>query len=161
MDILITGHTSGIGKVIFDNFDDTYGLCRSTGFDITKNNIQNYLNDKDIFVNNAWSSEDPLAQTKLIYQAKDYVKRIICIGSNTIYDGIYKDSKKSLENACLDLYNTGYNITLIKLGKVDTPFLKDSRDLKIEISYIIKIFEFILFCPYRIEQISIRPDGNC
>lgn len=160
MNILTTGHTSGIGKYIYEHFGGR-GLSKSTGFDITKDSIKNYLNDVDVFINNAWSSEDPLAQTKLIYQAKDYVKRIICIGSNTIYDGIYKDSKKSLENACLDLYNTGYNITLIKLGKVDTPFQNESNEPKISKQYIIDIINFVIKSQYRIEQISVRPDGNC
>ena len=160
MNLLTTGHTSGIGKYVYEYFGGK-GLSRSTGFDITKDSIKNYLNDVDVFINNAWAVSDPLAQTNILYDAINNVNKIICIGTNTMYSGIYKDSKKALENACVDFYNQGHNITLIKLGKVDTPFQNEYNEPKISKQYIIDIINFVIKSPYRIEQISVRPDGNC
>jgi len=160
MNLLTTGHTSGIGKYIYEYFGGV-GLSKSTGFDIAKDSIKNHLNNVNIFINNAWSNFCPLAQTNLLYDAINTVDKIICIGTNTTYPGIYKDSKKALENACVDFYNQGYNITLIKLGKVDTPFQKKSNEPKISKQYIIDIIDFVIKSQYRIEQISVRPDGNC
>jgi len=159
VNLLITGHTSGIGKYIYDYLGGI-GLSRSTGFDITKDSINEHLNDVDIFINNAWSDIDPLAQTKILYNVVDYVSKVICIGTNTQYNGIYKSSKSALEDACIDLFRKKYDVTLIKLGKVDTPFQKESNEPKISKQYIIDIINFVIKSPYRIEQISVRPDGN-
>ena len=61
MKVLITGHTSGIGKAILENTPSDYevkGISRATGHDLIKNLpdtlgfIKEY--NPDIFFNNAW-----------------------------------------------------------------------------------------------------------
>jgi hypothetical protein len=156
MNILITGHTSGIGKILYDKFGGT-GLSRSTGFDITKDSIIPYIEPDTIFINNAYNSKDPFAQTRLLYETYSLAKHVICIGSNSPYEGIYKTSKNSLEIACNDLFYKGYNVTNIKLGKVDTPFQDNYSGDKISKETIIKTFEFIFSIRERINEISIRP----
>ena len=78
MNFLTTGHTSGIGKAIYDHFGGK-GLSRSTGFDISKDDITPHLKGIDIFVNNAFSFEDPWAQTKILHDSL-IISKIIVIG---------------------------------------------------------------------------------
>ena len=56
MKIGITGHTSGIGKYMFDNHGSK-GWSTSTGFDLTdpkaRQEMINDAEDIDVFINNA------------------------------------------------------------------------------------------------------------
>ena len=78
MNFLITGHTKGIGKAIYDKFGGK-GLSKSTGFDISKDSIKYHLQDVDVFVNNAYDNNNPWAQTKILYETlqvkKNYLYR--------------------------------------------------------------------------------------
>ena len=77
--IALTGHTSGIGKAIYDTLKkegyDIVGLSRSTGFDLSKFHETSFqkkflsiLNDVDIFINNAhWL----YTQVNILYLAYD------------------------------------------------------------------------------------------
>ncbi len=74
MKAIVTGHTSGIGKGIYDFLDENFweveGFSKSTGWDI--NNRENidwlakYADDSDaeLLVNNAYH---PWYQTDLLY----------------------------------------------------------------------------------------------
>jgi NADP-dependent 3-hydroxy acid dehydrogenase YdfG len=56
MKVAVTGHTSGIGKAIYEKYQpNSVGFSRSNGFDITKDikKILKACKDCDIFVNNA------------------------------------------------------------------------------------------------------------
>ena len=159
MGMIITGHTSGIGNALYQKYGGI-GLSKSTGFDISTDDIQPYLKGSNVFVNNAWDGYDPFAQTRLLQAIIDigYKGKIISIGTNTMYNGNYKSSKIALESTNKDLFIAGHDTTLIKLGKVDTPRLDHVNDSKISLDDIISIFEFVLRFPHRIEIISIRPD---
>ena len=55
MNLVITGHTSGIGEYIYEEYclyygTEIIGLSRSTGFDITKDNIN--LENLNVKLNN-------------------------------------------------------------------------------------------------------------
>lgn len=156
MKFVITGHTSGIGKAIYEQFGGL-GLSKSFGFDITKDSIIPFIDQNTCFINNAFTVEDPFAQTKLLYESYKIAKKVICIGSNTPYAGMYKTSKDSLSTACNDLFLEGYDITILKFGKVDTPYQDKYHGDKISISTIVKTLEFVLNTPERIGEISIRP----
>lgn len=156
MNFLITGHTSGIGKAIHSHFGGI-GLSKSTGFDITKDDISPYLSHDTCFINNAFTIDNPFSQIQLLYKSVATVKKTICIGSNTPYQGVYKTSKDALAIACNDLFLDGYDVTLIKLGKVDTPFQRDYQGKKISIETIIHTIEFILKISERVGEVSIRP----
>lgn len=58
MKIVITGHTSGLGKAIYDHYKHDHtviGLSRSNGYDIRSNDaIVNVASTADIFFNNAY-----------------------------------------------------------------------------------------------------------
>lgn len=156
MNFVITGHTSGIGKAIYEKYGGI-GLSKSTGFDITVDNILPYVNSETVFINNAYTLQEPFAQVRLLYETYKLVNRVICIGSNTPYEGIYKTSKDALATACADLFAAGVNVTNLKFGKVDTPFQKLYNGSKISIITVVNTVDFVLSTPERIHEISIRP----
>jgi len=156
MKIVITGHTRGIGKALHNHFGGL-GLSKSSGFDIVTDNILPHLDTDTCFINNAFTMVDPFAQIKLLYESIQIVKKVICIGSNTPYDGIYKTSKDALSVACNDLFLKGHNVTLLKFGKVDTPFQDKYKGNKISIETVINTVEFVLKIPERVGTVSIRP----
>jgi hypothetical protein len=156
MKIVITGHTSGIGKAIYAQFGGI-GLSRSTGFDITKDSILTYIDTETCFINNAFTWSDPYAQVRLLYESYKIAKKVICISSNTPYVGVYKTSKDALNNACNDLFLEGYDVTVLKFGKVDTPYQDKYYGDKISTSTVINTLEFVFSTEERVGTISIRP----
>lgn len=156
INFVITGHTSGIGKAIFDKFGGI-GLSRSTGFNILTDSIISHITPDTIFINNAFDILDPYAQIRLLYESYQVAKQVICIGSNTPYSGIYKTSKDALSVACTDLFYAGYNVTNLRFGKVDTPFQDSYHGSKISTQTVVNTIDYILNTPERIQDISIRP----
>lgn len=107
--VAITGHTSGLGKALFERFAvscHVEGFSRSNGYDIRRfNEIVSAAYDCDIFINNAY---DRYSQIDLLYAVydkwKDQDKKIINIGSLAsvgIRDSIkhYSIHKKALHEA--------------------------------------------------------------
>jgi hypothetical protein len=153
---VITGHTQGIGKSIFNKFGGI-GLSRAAGFNIVTDSILPYITPDTIFINNAFDILDPYAQIRLLYESYEIAKHVICIGSNTPYSGIYKTSKDALSVACTDLFYAGHNVTNLRLGKVDTPFQDSYHGSKISTQTVVNTIDYILNTPERIQEISIRP----
>jgi nucleoside-diphosphate-sugar epimerase len=64
--VVITGHTKGLGKEIYEYFIQkgysVFGYSKSTGYDISlekdRHKIINFLSDANIFVNNAYDREN-------------------------------------------------------------------------------------------------------
>lgn len=86
MKIAITGHTSGLGKALYNFYKIKYqvaGFSRSNGYDIRNfKKIINQIPDYDIFINNAYekySQIDLLREVFLLWQ--DQSKTIINISS--------------------------------------------------------------------------------
>ena len=114
----ITGHTSGIGKAIYEKLSpNIIGFSRSNGYNITSNtDRKNILNDSknvDVFINNA---HDEYGQTDLLLDLfdkwKNLPKTIINVGSriteisldlNHHYLLRYQIQKKSLKMTVLEL----------------------------------------------------------
>jgi hypothetical protein len=113
MKIAITGHTSGIGKALFERVDNAVGFSLTSGYNITdpvkRADIVNNIYDCDVFINNAF---DRYGQCEMLFDVwkswKDTNKIIINIGSNVTK---YIQSPKRLE--MLDYYN--YKISLKNL----------------------------------------------
>lgn len=158
MKLVITGHTNGIGQCIYEEFGGL-GLSRSTGFDITKDNISDHITSNTIFINNAFSLKDVNAQSKMLDQSI-HAAKIIVIGTNTQYEGIYKTAKDMLKDKCSQYFNQGKDVTYLALGKVNTPLTQKlyPNDNTIDKQYITKCIKFIIQTPYRIETLSMRPD---
>jgi hypothetical protein len=155
--IVTTGHTSGIGKYLFEYYGGV-GLSKSQGFDICKDDITRHVNNETIFFNNAYTLQCSEAQSKMLIETVGICKKIICIGTNTENKGVYRDSKLRLEDLCKKYFEKGYDVTYLALGKVDTPFLENCDHRKISKEYVVECVDFILRSPYRIEKISVRPD---
>lgn len=158
MGIVLTGHTSGIGKHIYEKYD-CIGISRSNNFNIDSSNISNFLHDGCIFINNAFSVTDPFAQTRLLHEAvaTGNCKKIINVGTNSVYISHYRSAKFSLEQASYDYYNEGLDIVLLKFGKVAVENQSHINEPKLDINYIISIFDIVIKSIYRIKCIDIRP----
>jgi len=90
MRVVITGHTSGIGKstkeVLEEEGFQVEGLSRSTGHDLEKEYEHVYHSilehDPDVFINNSYVKENQTRLLKEIYDEWKYKKKIIInIGS--------------------------------------------------------------------------------
>ena len=64
MRIFISGHTSGIGKYLYDNLDgEIIGASRSSGKPITE--ISKWFDEScDLFINNAYDDSNSTAQSE-------------------------------------------------------------------------------------------------
>lgn len=109
MKIVVTGHTSGLGKYIFDHFRDNFnneviGLSRSTGYDLNQSldEIIKIADGCDVFVNNAHADS---AQRELVTRLNNRVKKMIVSGSqggffNNLIPTEYGNYKKDLAELC-------------------------------------------------------------
>tara|TARA_B110000503_G_scaffold58423_1_gene93437 strand:- start:4272 stop:4766 length:495 start_codon:yes stop_codon:yes gene_type:complete len=133
----ITGHTSGIGKALFETLPNSKVFSRSNGYNINNKHDRRRIieesNNCDIFINNA---QDAFGQTLLLLELfcnwKDTNKTIINIGSiiaedKTIlknYEHLleYQIQKKSLRILHNDLVNldTAINLKYVYFGYVGT-----------------------------------------
>jgi phosphoribosylformylglycinamidine (FGAM) synthase PurS component len=97
MRALITGHTAGIGKAIYDRFNQlgfhVQGVSRSTGFDIEYqyDKIVQWALNCDIFINNAYCKD---YQNKFLNDLQGKIPYIISIGSAAGYYHLKAVSKK-------------------------------------------------------------------
>lgn len=84
MKIVITGHTQGIGKILFDHWTkqghNVIGISRQTGYDLIEGQtkVLTEICTSNLFVNNANVSN---CQVPLIENSLNCVDKIISIGS--------------------------------------------------------------------------------
>lgn len=107
--IVITGHTGGIGKAIYDKFKEIscheiVGLSRSNGYDIDKNfdKVVEAAAGADLFINNAYRDRQ---QLHLFNSLKDKVNSMVVMGSvSRFYPELiptqYVNDKQELAEAC-------------------------------------------------------------
>jgi hypothetical protein len=110
MKCVITGHTNGIGKSIYEHFIDkgwdVKGMSRSNGYDIIKNQDKIIAETAgcDIFVNCAY---EDTGQLELLNNLHTKVKNMIVVGSSGadwagIWNG-YGVNKFNLQQRCKEL----------------------------------------------------------
>lgn len=107
--IIITGHTSGVGKAIYDKFNEIschtiVGMSRSNGYDIEKDfdKIVDEATGAELFINNAYRDEQ---QLKLFHALKGKVDMMVVMGSvSRFYPDLiptqYVHDKQALAEAC-------------------------------------------------------------
>ena len=172
--VIITGHTSGIGKSLYDFFTPgALGLSRSTGFDITQDKFSWH---GDVFINNAVnfdSYEGMFGQVRVFWEAwklwrKNRDRVIVNIGSistdfpssPTYPQMMYASAKSALENAsrsCQYIEN-GPRVIHVKLGAVDTPLVAKYKIPKMDRKQIVNAVLDALDNPY-CHEIKISPRG--
>jgi len=135
MKVVVTGHTSGIGKSILETLErqqyEVVGLSRATGHDLEQNYEFVYNSildaDPDIFVNNSYVPENQTKLLREIYDDWKYKNKIIInIGSvaslipadNPDYNMPYAKDKRSQREFCQNenfLYSK-QNFSKVKCG---------------------------------------------
>ncbi len=128
--IIITGHTSGIGKSIYDKFKEVscreiIGMSRSNGYDIDKDfdKIVDEAAGCELFINNAYRDRQ---QLKLLDALKDKVDMMVVMGSvSRFYPELiptqYVHDKQELAEACrlISLNPNGIPLLHLDLGFIE------------------------------------------
>ena len=113
--VAVTGHTSGIGKEIYEycqfNGAEVRGYSRSNGFDLKERNGDHIINDilrwdAEIVFNHAWYPRSQNKILKILHtQWIEREKVIINTGSATCYysigASIYESDKAELRDYCI------------------------------------------------------------
>lgn len=135
MKVVITGHTYGIGKALYEHFQtfggwEVVGLSRSNGYDIDKNfdKVVEAASGCFLFINNAYRDSQ---QLKLVEALKSKVNRMIVMGSiSRFYPEIiptqYVHDKQALAEACrlISLNPNGIPVLHLDLGFIQGTEIK-------------------------------------
>lgn len=134
MKICVTGHTSGIGKEIYqlllDRGHDVHGASRTNGFDLENSEVRSNLisQDYDIFINHAYSSHQTTMLLDLVKAWEGTNKLIINIGSKATMLPIivpgeeeYVSQKKQQEKIIRDRFFNPYpQVVNVIIGLTDS-----------------------------------------
>jgi hypothetical protein len=160
MKIAITGHTSGIGKALFNHFvlHTPIGFSRTNGYDIThvedRKKIVKECIDFDVFINNAYSdgTNSQLYMLQDMFYAWQGKHKLIINMSSRITDFVlpsmsqekmYQSHKKDQDTFCLGKIESPCIFNL-KLGMVDTPRVMSYNRNKLAVDDVVKIVSFVL-----------------
>lgn len=172
MKVVITGHTYGIGKALYEHFQtyggwEVVGLSRSNGYDIDKDfdKVVEAASGCFLFINNAYRDKQ---QTKLVNALKNKVTKMIVMGSvSRMYPELihtdYVHDKQELAEACrlTSIDPNGIDMLHLDLSFIDgqdpdpnkpTDFVSD-YNLKFE--EIISAVDFWMTNP-KIRQMEFR-----
>ena len=136
--IIITGHTSGVGKAIYDKFKEIscreiVGMSRSNGYDIDKDfdKIVAEAEGCELFINNAYRDWQ---QTKLVNALKDKVDMMVVMGSvSRFYPELiptqYVHDKQALAEACrlISLNPNGIPLLHLDLGFIEDTTVEEAN----------------------------------
>jgi len=143
MKIFVTGHTSGIGKAVYELAEEkgyiVAGGSRRTGFDISDSNVYPQVLDYDVLVNNAYHYSGQLDLLKYVHSHwTNSPKRIINVGSwrkDTLLGRPLSSLNYSVAKKALETYSfwISDNEVLCKSmmynpGFVDTPLVRETMD---------------------------------
>lgn len=178
MKIAITGHTSGIGKGLYDYFcaqgDEVIGYSRSTGWDLSKISAPQMSaaidNDGvDTVILNAHVHH---SQVWLLHELskcwKDDRSKTIVVISSLVADGLVKVQNKmyASEKAAMEMmvqmlhYESSIRIINIKPGAVDTPRMAYTQAIKkLRVEDVVNSVAWALLQPpdVYIRNITITP----
>jgi Glu-tRNA(Gln) amidotransferase subunit E-like FAD-binding protein len=167
MKVVITGHTSGIGKAIYEHFQskdyEVIGMSRSNGYNIidNKEKIIKETLGCDLFINNACDKDGQLELLKSLYNK---VPKIITMGSIiTEFPELYH--KTQIEDK-IQLEQFSKNISLINDDQIaKTFFIKISfaertynsiNINRVNSDYIISYKEITNIIDFWLENTNIR-----
>lgn len=159
MKIVITGHTSGLGKTLYDSLSkrhEVLGLSRQNGHDLSIDLCPFIVDNFDVYINNAYHQ---YAQVDLLYQIFNKNKyrhcSIINVGSvsadgNRDSVNEYAIHKSALEKACsqLQLIDSECKVIHLKLGRMNTPMTDHKKEYpRMDTDYISNVIEWIMIQP--------------
>jgi hypothetical protein len=152
MKVVITGHTYGIGKALYDSFKsaewEVVGLSRSNGYDIDADfdQVVEVATGADLFINNAYRDKQ---QTKLVHALKNKVKKMIVMGSvSRLYPELihtdYVQDKQELAEACrlISIDPASIDILHLDLSFIEQPIPNDDPTAFTS-DYVIKFDEIL------------------
>ena len=177
MKIAITGHTSGVGKALYDFYVKKHtvvGFSRSNGYDISKKSgkIIEEAKHCDVFFNNAYND---FGQTKLLFKLwhKWHGERKLIINISSMigqtswpykyhtFFSKYKVHKLSLEKAIQELQQTPSEcqVSQITLGFTKTKFLHKIFENKnvLNVEEVVEIADIIVsrWGKFKINNITV------
>jgi len=162
MKVVITGHTWGIGKALYDSFKsaewEVVGLSRSNGYDIDADfdRVVEAATGADLFINNAYRDQQ---QTKLVHALKNKVKKMIVMGSVSrhypeLIHTDYVQDKQELAEVCrlISIDPNGIDILHLDLSFIEQPVSNDdptafSSDYVIKFDEILNAVDFWMTNP--------------
>lgn len=176
MKIAITGITSGIGQGIAELYLEhghtVVGFNRSNGYNIdtAQAKIVDEISDCDIFVNNAYSNTDILAQSELFKKVFDMwrhqKKTIVNINSRAHYGNAakpYSKGKKMLHReAFLAVNHLDRKCKIINIspGYVDTPRVNHITEYSmLTVKEIANYVKWAIDQPIEIGELSLWRDA--
>jgi len=162
MKMVITGHTRGLGKTLFERFsadNEVTGLSRKNGYDLNVDLSPFIIDNFDVYINNAYSG---YAQVDLLYRLFHRNKYrecvIINIGSvsadgnrDTVNE--YAVHKAALEKACsqIQLIDTDCRVVHLKLGRMNTPMTDHRSEYpRMDTNYVTDSIEWVMNQPKNI-----------
>jgi len=165
MKCIITGHTSGIGKYLYEYYQgknwEVIGMSRSNGYDILTER-ERIINDSlgaDLFINNASSGN---SQLELLKKLCKFIPKIVTMGSagtefTEILDKKYIFDKKNLEEKFkLITMNPGIaDMLLIKLSFAETSYNREKVD-RLDSDFTISYQEIANVIDFWINNSKIR-----
>lgn len=152
--IIITGHTRGIGKAIYDKFKEVscreiIGMSRSNGYDL-ENDFDKIVAEAEgceLFINNAYCGEQ---QLKLVEALKNKVDMMVVMGSvSRLYPELipteYVANKQALAEACrlISINPNGIPLLHLDLGFIEGTVV-DPEDTNVFVSDYNTTFEDIV-----------------
>jgi NADP-dependent 3-hydroxy acid dehydrogenase YdfG len=155
MIISITGHTSGIGKCLFDYLSlahDVSGFSRSNGYNITSEldrvRIYEVSKNSDVFINNAYNNFDDCQLYMLKHMIENNTRTDqIVINISSRYTGDknkYCETKQKIDEYCRSRIYCLPRIINIKPGLTDTPRVSHDKNRKMNVCTIITVIDFVL-----------------
>ena len=165
MKVSITGHTSGIGKSLYETLDNTIGFSRSNGYDIKNDDVINKIyelsKDCDIFINSAYFKDSQLKLYSKFYENWRYKeKTIINIISKTVYSKLndeytkYKKelSEKTIQNTDMGGYKK-CRVVNVNPGYVKTKMTEKfhSKERMLGVEELTDIIKWIIKLPQHIQ----------
>lgn len=164
MNIVITGHTYGIGQALYNNFQghDIVGLSRSNGYDIDKNfdKVVEAARGCDLFINNAYRDQQ---QLKLVHALKDHVGKMIVMGSVSrhypeLIPTDYVHDKQALAEACrlISIDPNGIDILHLDLSFIEQTDINNADPTAFTSDNFIKFDEIVSAVNYWLTNTKIR-----
>jgi len=166
MKVVITGHTSGIGKALYENFQtyggwEVVGLSRSNGYDIDADfdKVVEAASGCFLFINNAYRDKQ---QTKLLHALKHKVKKMIVMGSVSRHypelihtDYVY--DKQELSEACrlVSIDPNGIDVLHLDLSFIEQP-IPNNISTAFSSDYVIKFGEIVSAIDFWMTNPKIR-----